>query len=76
MSAAHGALHQEATQQVQTAVRELPPRYREVVVLRYLEDLPVDEIAQILGLARNAVEVRLTRARQQLQRRLGALVEG
>ena len=62
---------QERAAEVRAAVRSLPQRYREVVVLRYLEDLPIEEIALILGLRRNAVEVRLTRARERLRQMLG-----
>lgn len=66
---------QEASEQVRAAVRKLPARCRDVVVLRYLEELPVVEIGRILGLRPNAVEVRLSRARRQLQAALAGLLE-
>ena len=57
---------------VSRAVDRLPARYREPVVLRYFEDLSIAEIGETLGLSPNAVEVRLTRAREKLRRMLSA----
>jgi RNA polymerase sigma-70 factor (ECF subfamily) len=34
---------------VATLVRDLPDRYRAPILLRYVEDLPVEEVASILG---------------------------
>jgi RNA polymerase sigma-70 factor (ECF subfamily) len=61
--------------QVRVAVAKLAARDREVIVLHYLEEIPVDQIAAMLGLSRNAVEVRLHRARGHLKDRLGELME-
>lgn len=41
--------------------------YRQVVVMRYLEELPVKEIARILGVSENLVSVRLSRALDKLR---------
>ncbi len=62
---------EDATAAVRDAVRRLPTAYREVVVLRYLEELPVDRVAEILGLRPNTVTVRLMRARRRLKEKLG-----
>ncbi len=64
----------ETFQRVRQAVQDLPPRYREVVVLHYLEGLAVAEIAAITGLSSGAVEVRLHRARQRLRSALADLL--
>ncbi len=61
----------DATAAVRDAVRRLPTAYREVIVLRYLEELPVDRVAEILDLRPNTVNVRLMRARQRLKEKLG-----
>lgn len=61
----------DATATVRDAIRKLPTAYREVIVLRYLEELPVDRVAEILGLRTNTVNVRLMRARQRLKEKLG-----
>jgi RNA polymerase sigma-70 factor (ECF subfamily) len=65
---------EETSEQVRAAVAELPPRDREVIVLFYLEELSVAQVAQLLGVKHNAVEVRLHRARQRLKTRLAGLI--
>jgi RNA polymerase sigma-70 factor, ECF subfamily len=60
----------EIQQQVRSAVQNLRPRDREVIVLRYLEEMPVAEIAEMLGMASNTIEVRLHRARGRLAEKL------
>jgi len=57
----------EVLQQVRRALEQLPGRYREPVVLWYLQGLPADQICQVLGIRRNTLHVRLARARQQLR---------
>jgi RNA polymerase sigma-70 factor (ECF subfamily) len=52
---------------VQRAVRALPHKDREVVVLRDLEGMSVEGIAEVLSVSANAVHVRLSRARARLR---------
>lgn len=66
----------ERFEQVRAAVRRLPAKYREAVVLRYLEEMTVEQVAETLGLKRGAVEVRLNRARKWLRGDLSGLLEG
>lgn len=54
-----------------TAMRCLPHADREVLVLRYLEQRDVAEIATVLGCSRAAVDARLSRARSRLRLDLG-----
>lgn len=49
-----------------TALRSLPVKERAAVVLHYLEDRPVDEIADVLDCTPSAVKMRLSRARHHL----------
>jgi RNA polymerase sigma-70 factor (ECF subfamily) len=65
----------EAFERVRTAVRALPAKYREPVVLRYLQELDAKQISEILGISRNAVQVRLNRARERLKEDLAELME-
>jgi RNA polymerase sigma factor (sigma-70 family) len=52
---------------VARAIQSLPEHYRAIVVLRDLEELTVDEIAQRLGTTRETVKARLHRARGLLR---------
>jgi RNA polymerase sigma factor (sigma-70 family) len=48
------------------AVRSLPPRDRALVALYHLEDRPLAEVAEVLGLRPGAAKVALHRARRRL----------
>lgn len=60
---------------VHDALAELPPAFREVIVLRELEGLSYHAIAGITGVPLGTVMSRLSRARDQLRERLRALLE-
>lgn len=62
--------HNEIHDEVRRAVRTLRSRYREVVVLRYFEELSNAEVAEVLGISPAAVEQRLSRGRRMLKDRL------
>jgi DNA-directed RNA polymerase specialized sigma24 family protein len=53
------------------ALRTLPVRQRQAIVLHYLVDLPVAEIAQMLGVPQGTVKSLLARGRRALAARLG-----
>jgi RNA polymerase sigma-70 factor (ECF subfamily) len=55
---------------VQRVIAKLPADLRMVVVLRYTEGLPYEEIAGILGCPPGTVASRLNRAHKLLERRL------
>ncbi len=65
-------LAREAERCLQEAVQELPPKYREVFVLRQAQGLSYEEIAGLLGLPLGTVEARLFRARRRLLKSLQA----
>ncbi|MBN1852114.1 MAG: sigma-70 family RNA polymerase sigma factor [Pirellulales bacterium] len=58
---------------VRQAVASLALKYREVVVLFYLEEMTAQETANTLGVKCNTVEVRLSRARKMLKKVLNDL---
>ena len=60
----------EMRQRLREAVEQLPPIYREVLVLRDLEELNQEETASALGINVTLVKVRLHRARMMLQKML------
>lgn len=57
----------DAQQAVQDCINSLPPEFREVVVLRDLQDFSYDEIASMLKLREGTVKSRLFRARDALK---------
>jgi RNA polymerase sigma-70 factor, ECF subfamily len=61
---------QEVRDLLQRAVTDLPPIYREVFLLRDVEELSVSESAETLGITVASVKVRLHRARIMLQKKL------
>src|SRR5688572_14959515 len=57
---------------VERALRRLSEPLRAVVVLRYMEDLAYEEIAEVLGISLGTVKSRLSRAHHFLQDTLGS----
>ena len=55
---------------LQKALDNLPDKYRTVVVLRYFEDLKIEEIAQILNENTNTVKTRLYKSLEKLRIKL------
>ena len=60
----------EVRQMIQLAVADLPGIYREIFLLRDVEELSVNESAEALGISVASVKVRLHRARMMLQKTL------
>lgn len=67
--AAHGDLDMSLA--VRTALAEVPPRQRAVLVLRYWEDLSVEETAHILGVSTGTVKSQSARGLATLRSALG-----
>jgi len=63
-------LVRESREHIRAAVARLPDLYREVVVLRYFNELSVDEVAAVLGRSSSTVGVQLLRGRQLLRKAL------
>jgi RNA polymerase sigma-70 factor (ECF subfamily) len=57
----------EVRKLVQAGIERLPETYREVLLLRDIEELDTQEAAEMLGISTNAVKTRLHRARQALR---------
>ncbi len=57
---------EEMRARVRQALRHLPEHYREVVILRHLEQLAFQEIAGILGIGQAATRSRYRRAMERL----------
>jgi len=64
------AAQADQRQQLMLALESLPPRAREVLVLRELEECSYKEIAEIAGIPIGTVMSTLSRARERLQQAL------
>lgn len=53
-------------------VRRLPTRQAQAVALRYIDDMPIGEIAEVLGVAGGTVKALLHQGRERLRRQLAA----
>ena len=58
------------------AIRDLTPRQRAIVVLFYLEDRPMDEVADLVGCSTATGYVQLHQARHRLAELLSEEVDG
>jgi len=63
-------LRKEARELVRRTVRNLPARYREVYLLREVEDLSTSDTAEVLGIPEGTVKIRLHRSRRLLKKQL------
>ena len=61
---------QHDKERVQVALESLGDAYREVLVMRYLEELSMKEIAECLGASESAIKTRHVRALKQLGKAL------
>jgi RNA polymerase sigma-70 factor (sigma-E family) len=66
-SAEHGAIALLERSAVVSALRTLPPRQREALVLRYYGDMSEAQIASIMGISRGAVKSHTARAMSALR---------
>jgi RNA polymerase sigma-70 factor (ECF subfamily) len=69
-SAGQRLLREEARAKVRAALDALRPADREILVLRFLEQMSVAEIAAILGLGEDTVRTRQRRALERFERQL------
>lgn len=63
-------LSMEHQQALVSEIERLEPSVRDVVVCRYLLDMPISDIARKFNLTRSQVDNRLYRARQRLRQRI------
>ena len=69
-------VHEEVRARVEEELRQISEPYRTTVILRDLEEMSYEEIAEITDVSLGTVKSRLTRGREALRRRLtGYVVE-
>jgi RNA polymerase sigma-70 factor (ECF subfamily) len=66
--------HREVRKRVDAELRRMPEPYRTTLILRDLEDMSYEEIAEVLQISLGTVKSRLTRGRQALKQRLAPYV--
>jgi RNA polymerase sigma-70 factor (ECF subfamily) len=60
----------ETQQNIRNAIQSLPDKYRTVVVLRYLHDMSLQEISDVLEMPVTTVKTRVHRGREFLRKKL------
>jgi len=63
-----------AEDEVRRVLQHLEPRHRDVLVLRYMQDMDIEEMAEVLGCSASAAKVRLFRARLKFKQCYEAIV--
>lgn len=66
--------HREVQRRVETELSKVPEPYRTTLILRDLEDMSYEEIAEVLEISLGTVKSRLTRGRDALRQRLSSYV--
>lgn len=63
----------ELKERIEVEIQKLPDKYRSVIVLKYIEDLSLKEISDILHLPLGTVKTRIHRGRDALRKSLRSL---
>lgn len=63
-------------EQIHRGLNELTATHREVLTLRFLEDMPLQEIADVVGCSLGTVKSRLHHARRLLREKLETVPHG
>lgn len=63
----------EMQERLQYEISRLPDKYRSVIVLKYMEELPLLEISEILDLPLGTVKTRIHRGREALRKQMSEL---
>lgn len=66
--------HREVQKRVDEELRKVPEPYRTTLILRDLEEMSYEEIAEVLEISLGTVKSRLTRGREALRQRLAPYV--
>ncbi|MET1249521.1 MULTISPECIES: RNA polymerase sigma factor SigW [Sporolactobacillus] len=66
------AVRKETEEMVQNEIKKLPEKYRSAVVLKYIEDLSLKEISEIMDIPVGTVKTRIHRGREMLRKMMMA----
>jgi RNA polymerase sigma-70 factor, ECF subfamily len=67
---------EELREALKLAIASVPLKYKEVFILRDIQDLSTEETAEILGISKGNVKTRLLRARLQMRDALAPGIDG
>ncbi|EST10301.1 RNA polymerase sigma factor SigW [Sporolactobacillus laevolacticus] len=65
-------VRRENEEMVQSEIKKLPEKYRSAVVLKYIEDLSLKEISDIMDIPVGTVKTRIHRGREMLRKNMTA----
>ncbi|MDH3504928.1 MAG: sigma-70 family RNA polymerase sigma factor [Nitrospirota bacterium] len=71
----HGASDKQMAYHLEQAIQKLSPLYREAFVLKHVEGMGYEEMAQILGVGKDVLKMRVYKARIKLSKELDWLKE-
>jgi RNA polymerase sigma-70 factor (ECF subfamily) len=66
-------LARESGRVLELAIGRLRPAYREILLLRFAQEMAYDEIAEVLGVPLGTVKIHIFRARAELRKEMQAL---
>ena len=72
---ASSASRRELEAEIQQAITRLSPKLRAITVLRYMENLSYDQLAETIGISLGTVKSRLSRAHDALDRELTPVLD-
>lgn len=67
---------QQLREALKRGIASLPQKYREVLILRDIQHMSIQETAQVLGITEGSVKTRLLRARLQMRDALAPGIDG
>ena len=65
-------VQEEQYSQILKEIKSLPAKYREVIILKYTEDMTYSKIGEILDIPITTVQIRLVRARRMIYEKITA----
>ncbi len=65
-----GLIRQAQIHSVACALKQLPPQQRELLKMKYFDEMPDEEIAALIGVSRDSLRNRINRARRKLAAQL------
>lgn len=66
-------MEEQKTKRIEQIIQSLPEKYLTVIILRHIQGLQIDEIANVLEIPEGTVKVNLYRARNLMKEKLGDL---